>query len=168
MVKVLYDYIDTISKKFGDEFHNYCIKEIYNIFDNFVTKASTIPQNNESYQTMFEAMQDIEVMLSKTIEFYEAKKDYSLKNEPYDVNDNPTGILTDYDNALLDDIEEAYSIFQSNVLEESTINAFTDKELLIKADRDLLDYIEESYEKYYPLIYKSNLLLYKTIINLKY
>lgn len=159
MVKVLYDYIDTISKKFGDEFHNDCIKEIYNIFDNFVTKASTIPQNNESYQTMFEAMQDIEVMLSKTIEFYEAKKDYSLKNEPYDVNDNPTGILTDYDNALLDDIEEAYSIFQSNVLEESTINAFTDKELLIKADRDLLDYIEESYEKYYPLIDKSKLLL---------
>lgn len=159
MVKVLYDYIDTISKKFGDEFHNDCIKEIYNIFDNFVTKASTIPQNNESYQTMIEAMQDIEEMLSKTIEFYEAKKDYSLKNEPYDVNDNPTGILTDYDNALLDDIEEAYSIFQSNVLEESTIDAFTDKELLINADRDLLDYIEESYEKYYPLIDKSKLLL---------
>lgn len=159
MMKVLYDYIDTISKKFGDEFHNGYINKIYDIVDDFLAKASIIPQNSESYQTMIEAIKAIKEMLSKSIEYYDAKKVYNLKGEPYDVNDNPTGIFTDYDNALLDDIEEACSIFQSNVLEESTISAFTDKELLLKADRDLLDYIEESYEKHYPLIDKSKLLL---------
>ena len=159
MIRVLYTYIDTIYKKFADEFHNGYINKIYDIVDDFLAKASIIPQNSESYQTMIEAIKAIKEMLSKSIEYYDAKKVYNLKGEPYDVNDNPTGIFTDYDNALLDDIEEAYSIFQSNVLEESTISAFTDKELLIKADRDLLDYIEESYEKYYPLIDKSKLLL---------
>ena len=158
MIRVLYTYIDTIYKKFADEFHNGYINKIYDIVDNFLAKASIITQNSESYQTM-EAIKAIKEMLSKSIEYYDAKKVYNLKGEPYDVNDNPTGIFTDYDNALLDDIEEACSIFQSNVLEESTISAFTDKELLIKADRDLLDYIEESYEKYYPLIDKSKLLL---------
>ena len=157
-IRVLYTYIDTIYKKFADEFHNGYINKIYDIVDNFLAKASIITQNSESYQTM-EAIKAIKEMLSKSIEYYDAKKVYNLKGEPYDVNDNPTGIFTDYDNALLDDIEEACSIFQSNVLEESTISAFTDKELLIKADRDLLDYIEESYEKYYPLIDKSKLLL---------
>ena len=159
MIRVLYTYIDTIYKKFADEFHNSYINKIYDIVDDFLAKASIIPQNSESYQTMIEAIKAIKEMLSKSIEYYDAKKVYNLKGEPYDVNDNPTGIFTDYDNALLDDIEEACSIFQSNVLEESTISAFTDKELLIKADRDLLDYIEESYEKYYPLIDKSKLLL---------
>ena len=159
MIRVLYTYIDTIYKKFADEFHNGYINKIYDIVDDFLAKASIIPQNSESYQTMIEAIKAIKEMLSKSIEYYDAKKVYNLKGEPYDVNDNPTGIFTDYDNALLDDIEEAYSIFQSNVLEESTISAFTDKELLLKADRDLLDYIEESYEKYYPLIDKSKLLL---------
>ena len=159
MIRVLYTYIDTIYKKFADEFHNGYINKIYDIVDDFLAKASIIPQNSESYQTMIEAIKAIKEMLSKSIEYYDAKKVYNLKGEPYDVNDNPTGIFTDYDNALLDDIEEACSIFQSNVLEESTISAFTDKELLIKADRDLLDYIEESYEKYYPLIDKSKLLL---------
>ena len=159
MIRVLYTYIDTIYKKFADEFHNGYINKIYDIVDDFLDKASIIPQNSESYQTMIEAIKAIKEMLSKSIEYYDAKKVYNLKGEPYDVNDNPTGIFTDYDNALLDDIEEACSIFQSNVLEESTISAFTDKELLIKADRDLLDYIEESYEKYYPLIDKSKLLL---------
>lgn len=159
MIKVLYTYIDTIYKKFCDEFHNGYINKIYDIVDDFLAKASIIPQNSESYQTMIEAIKAIKEMLSKSIEYYDAKKVYNLKGEPYDVNDNPTGIFTDYDNALLDDIEEAYSIFQSNVLEESTIDAFTDKELLIKADRDLLDYIEESYEKHYPLIDKSKLLI---------
>lgn len=159
MIRVLYTYIDTIYKKFADEFHNGYINKIYDIVDDFLSKASIIPQNSESYQTMIEAIKAIKEMLSKSIEYYDAKKVYNLKGEPYDVNDNPTGIFTDYDNALLDDIEEAYSIFQSNVLEESTIDAFTDKELLIKADRDLLDYIEESYEKHYPLIDKSKLLL---------
>ena len=145
MIRVLYTYIDTIYKKFADEFHNGYIKKIYDMVDDFLAKASMIPQNSESYQVMIEAIKDIKEMLSKSIEYYDAKKVYNLKGEPYDVNDNPTGIFTDYDNALLDDIEEACSIFQSNVLEESTISAFTDKELLIKADRDLLDYIEESY-----------------------
>lgn len=159
MIRVLYTYIDTIYKKFADEFHNGYIKKIYDMVDDFLAKASMIPQNSESYQVMIEAIKEIKEMLSKSIEYYDAKKVYNLKGEPYDVNDNPTGIFTDYDNALLDDIEEACSIFQSNVLEESTISAFTDKELLIKADRDLLDYIEESYEKYYPLIDKSKLLL---------
>lgn len=159
MIRVLYTYIDTIYKKFADEFHNGYINKIYDIVDDFLAKASIIPQNSESYQTMIEAIKAIKEMLSKSIEYYDAKKVYNLKGEPYDVNDNPTGIFTDYDNALLDDIEEACSIFQSNVLEESTISAFTDKELLIKADRDLLDYIEESYEKHYPLIDKSKLLL---------
>lgn len=159
MVRVLYTYIDTIYKKFADEFHNGYINKIYDIVDDFLAKASIIPQNSESYQTMIEAIKAIKEMLSKSIEYYDAKKVYNLKGEPYDVNDNPTGIFTDYDNALLDDIEEACSIFQSNVLEESTISTFTDKELLIKADRDLLDYIEESYEKHYPLIDKSKLLL---------
>ena len=159
MIRVLYTYIDTIYKKFADEFHNGYINKIYDIVDDFLAKASIIPQNSESYQTMIEAIKAIKEMLSKSIEYYDAKKVYNLKGEPYDVNDNPTGIFTDYDSALLDDIEEACSIFQSNVLEESTISAFTDKELLIKADRDLLDYIEESYEKYYPLIDKSKLLL---------
>lgn len=159
MIRVLYTYIDTIYKKFADEFHNGYINKIYDIVDDFLAKASMIPQNSESYQTMIEAIKAIKEMLSKSIEYYDAKKVYNLKGEPYDVNDNPTGIFTDYDNALLDDIEEACSIFQSNVLEESTISAFTDKELLIKADRDLLDYIEESYEKHYPLIDKSKLLL---------
>ena len=159
MIRVLYTYIDTIYKKFADEFHNGYINKIYDIVDDFLSKASIIPQNSESYQTMIEAIKAIKEMLSKSIEYYDAKKVYNLKGEPYDVNDNPTGIFTDYDNALLDDIEEACSIFQSNVLEESTISAFTDKELLIKADRDLLDYIEESYEKHYPLIDKSKLLL---------
>ena len=159
MIRVLYTYIDTIYKKFADEFHNGYINKIYDIVDDFLAKASIIPQNSESYQTMIESIKAIKEMLSKSIEYYDAKKVYNLKGEPYDVNDNPTGIFTDYDNALLDDIEEAYSIFQSNVLEESTISAFTDKELLLKADRDLLDYIEESYEKYYPLIDKSKLLL---------
>ena len=159
MIRVLYTYIDTIYKKFADEFHNGYINKIYDIVDDFLAKASIIPQNSESYQTMIEAIKAIKEMLSKSIEYYDAKKVYNLKGEPYDVNDNPTGIFTDYDNALLDDIEEACSIFQSNVLEESTISAFTDKELLLKADRDLLDYIEESYEKYYPLIDKSKLLL---------
>ena len=159
MIRVLYTYIDTIYKKFADEFHNGYINKIYDIVDGFLAKASIIPQNSESYQTMIEAIKAIKEMLSKSIEYYDAKKVYNLKGEPYDVNDNPTGIFTDYDNALLDDIEEACSIFQSNVLEESTISAFTDKELLIKADRDLLDYIEESYEKHYPLIDKSKLLL---------
>lgn len=159
MIRVLYTYIDTIYKKFCDEFHNGYINKIYDIVDNFLAKASIIPQNSESYQTMIEAIKAIKEMLSKSIEYYDAKKIYNLKGEPYDVNDNPTGIFTDYDNALLDDIEEACSIFQSNVLEESTISTFTDKELLIKADRDLLDYIEESYEKHYPLIDKSKLLL---------
>lgn len=159
MIRILYTYIDTIYKKFADEFHNGYINEIYDIVDDFLAKASIIPQNSESYQVMIEALKAIKEMLSKSIEYYDAKKVYNLKGEPYDVNDNPTGIFTDYDNALLDDIEEACSIFQSNVLEESTISAFTDKELLIKADRDLLDYIEESYEKHYPLIDKSKLLL---------
>ena len=159
MIRVLYTYIDTIYKKFADEFHNGYINKIYDTVNDFLAKASIIPQNSESYQTMIEAIKAIKEMLSKSIEYYDAKKVYNLKGEPYDVNDNPTGIFTDYDNALLDDIEEACSIFQSNVLEESTISAFTDKELLIKADRDLLDYIEESYEKYYPLIDKSKLLL---------
>lgn len=159
MIRVLYTYIDTIYKKFADEFHDGCINKIYDIVDDFLAKAPIIPQNSESYQTMIEAIKAIKEMLSKSIEYYDAKKVYNLKGEPYDVNDNPTGIFTDYDNALLDDIEEACSIFQSNVLEESTIDAFTDKELLIKADRDLLDYIEESYEKHYPLIDKSKLLL---------
>ena len=159
MIRVLYTYIDTIYKKFADEFHNGYINKIYDIVDDFLAKASIIPQNSESYQTMIEAIKAIKEMLSKSIEYYDAKKVYNLKGEPYDVNDNPTDIFTDYDNALLDDIEEACSIFQSNVLEESTISAFTDKELLIKADRDLLDYIEESYEKHYPLIDKSKLLL---------
>lgn len=159
MIRVLYTYIDTIYKKFADEFHNGYINKIYDIVDDFLAKATIIPQNSESYQTMIEAIKAIKEMLSKSIEYYDAKKVYNLKGEPYDVNDNPTGIFTDYDNALLDDIEEACSIFQSNVLEESTISAFTDKELLIKADRDLLDYIEESYEKHYPLIDKSKLLL---------
>ena len=159
MIRVLYTYIDTIYKTFADEFHNGYINKIYDIVDGFLAKASIIPQNSESYQTMIEAIKAIKEMLSKSIEYYDAKKVYNLKGEPYDVNDNPTGIFTDYDNALLDDIEEACSIFQSNVLEESTISAFTDKELLIKADRDLLDYIEESYEKHYPLIDKSKLLL---------
>ena len=159
MIRVLYTYIDTIYKKFADEFHDGYINKIYDIVDDFLAKASIIPQNSESYQTMIEAIKAIKEMLSKSIEYYDAKKVYNLKGEPYDVNDNPTGIFTDYDNALLDDIEEACSIFQSNVLEESTISAFTDKELLIKADRDLLDYIEESYEKHYPLIDKSKLLL---------
>lgn len=159
MIRVLYTYIDTIYKKFADEFHNGYIKKIYDMVDDFLAKASMIPQNSESYQVMIEAIKEIKEMLSKSIEYYDAKKVYNLKGEPYDVNDNPTGIFTDYDNALLDDIEEACFIFQSNVLEESTISAFTDKELLIKADRDLLDYIEESYEKYYPLIDKSKLLL---------
>ena len=159
MIRVLYTYIDTIYKKFADEFHNGYINKIYDIVDDFLAKASIIQQNNESYQTMIEAIKAIKKMLSKSIEYYDAKKVYNLKGEPYDVNDNPTGIFTDYDNALLDDIEEACSIFQSNVLEESTISAFTDKELLLKADRDLLGYIEESYEKYYPLIDKSKLLL---------
>ena len=159
MIRVLYTYIDTIYKKFADEFHNGYINKIYDIVDDFLAKASIIPQNSESYQTMIEAIKAIKEMLSKSIEYYDAKKVYNLKGEPYDVNVNPTGIFTDYDNALLDDIEEACSIFQSNVLEESTISAFTDKELLIKADRDLLDYIEESYEKHYPLIDKSKLLL---------
>ena len=159
MIRVLYTYIDTIYKKFADEFHNGYINKIYDTVNDFLAKASIIPQNTESYQTMIEAIKAIKEMLSKSIEYYDAKKVYNLKGEPYDVNDNPTGIFTDYDNALLDDIEEACSIFQSNVLEESTISAFTDKELLIKADRDLLDYIEESYEKYYPLIDKSKLLL---------
>lgn len=159
MIRVLYTYIDTIYKKFCDEFHNGYINKIYDIVDGFLAKASIIPQSSESYQTMIEAIKAIKEMLSKSIEYYDAKKVYNLKGEPYDVNDNPTGIFTDYDNALLDDIEEACSIFQSNVLEESTISAFTDKELLIKADRDLLDYIEESYEKHYPLIDKSKLLL---------
>ena len=159
MIRVLYTYIDTIYKKFADEFHNGYIKKIYDMVDDFLARASMIPQNSESYQVMIEAIKEIKEMLSKSIEYYDAKKVYNLKGEPYDVNDNPTGIFTDYDNALLDDIEEACSIFQSNVLEESTISAFTDKELLIKADRDLLDYIEESYEKYYPLIDKSKLLL---------
>ena len=159
MIRVLYTYIDTIYKKFADEFHNGYINKIYDIVDGFLAKASIIPQNSESYQTMIEAIKAIKEMLSKSIEYYDAKKVYNLKGEPYDVNDNPTGIFTDYDNALLDDIEEACSIFQSNVLEESTISAFTDKELLIKADRDLLDYIEECYEKHYPLIDKSKLLL---------
>lgn len=159
MIRVLYTYIDTIYKKFADEFHNGYIKKIYDMVDDFLAKASMIPQNSESYQAMIEALKEIKEMLSKSIEYYDAKKVYNLKGEPYDVNDNPTGIFTDYDNALLDDIEEACSIFQSNVLEESTISAFTDKELLIKADRDLLDYIEESYEKHYPLIDKSKLLL---------
>ena len=159
MIRVLYTYIDTIYKKFADEFHDGYINKIYDIVDDFLAKVSIIPQNSESYQTMIEAIKAIKEMLSKSIEYYDAKKVYNLKGEPYDVNDNPTGIFTDYDNALLDDIEEACSIFQSNVLEESTISAFTDKELLIKADRDLLDYIEESYEKYYPLIDKSKLLL---------
>ena len=159
MIRVLYTYIDTIYKKFADEFHDGYINKIYDIVDDFLAKASIIPQNSESYQTMIEAIKAIKEMLSKSIEYYDAKKVYNLKGEPYDVNDNPTDIFTDYDNALLDDIEEACSIFQSNVLEESTISAFTDKELLIKADRDLLDYIEESYEKHYPLIDKSKLLL---------
>lgn len=159
MIRVLYTYIDTIYKKFADEFHNGYINKIYDIVDGFLAKASIIPQNSESYQTMIEAIKAIKEMLSKSIEYYDAKKVYNLKGEPYDVNDNPTGIFTDYDNALLDDIEEACSIFQSNVLEESTISAFTDKALLLKADRDLLDYIEESYEKHYPLIDKSKLLL---------
>lgn len=159
MIRVLYTYIDTIYKKFADEFHNGYINKIYDIVDDFLAKASIIPQNSESYQTMIEAIKAIKEMLSKSIEYYDAKKVYNLKGEPYDVNDNPTGIFTDYDNALLDDIEEACSIFQSNVLEESTISAFTDKALLLKADRDLLDYIEESYEKHYPLIDKSKLLL---------
>ena len=159
MIRVLYTYIDTIYKKIADEFHNGYINKIYDIVDGFLSKASIITQNSESYQTMIEAIKAIKEMLSKSIEYYDAKKVYNLKGEPYDVNDNPTGIFTDYDNALLDDIEEACSIFQSNVLEESTISAFTDKELLIKADRDLLDYIEESYEKHYPLIDKSKLLL---------
>lgn len=161
MIRVLYTYIDTIYKKFADEFHNGYINKIYDIIDDFdfLAKTSTILQNGESYQTMIEVIKAIKEMLSKSIEYYDAKKVYNLKGEPYDVNDNPTGIFTDYDNALLDDIEEACSIFQSNVLEESTISTFTDKELLIKADRDLLDYIEESYEKHYPLIDKSKLLL---------
>lgn len=159
MIRVLYTYIDTIYKKFADEFHNGYINKIYDIVNDFLTKASMIPQNSESYQVMIEALKEIKEMLSKSIEYYDAKKVYNLKGEPYDANDNPTGIFTDYDNALLDDIEEACSIFQSNVLEESTISTFTDKELLIKADRDLLDYIEESYEKHYPLIDKSKLLL---------
>ncbi len=159
MIRVLYTYIDTIYKKFADEFHDGYIKKIYGMVDDFLAKASMIPQNSESYQVMIEAIKEIKEMLSKSIEYYDAKKVYNLKGEPYDVNDNPTGIFTDYDNALLDDIEEACSIFQSNILEESTISAFTDKELLIKADRDLLDYIEESYEKHYPLIDKSKLLL---------
>ena len=159
MIRVLYTYIDTIYKTFADEFHNGYINKIHDIVDGFLSKASIIPQSSESYQTMIEAIKAIKEMLSKSIEYYDAKKVYNLKGEPYDVNDNPTGIFTDYDNALLDDIEEACSIFQSNVLEESTISAFTDKELLIKADRDLLDYIEESYEKHYPLIDKSKLLL---------
>ena len=111
MIRVLYTYIDTIYKKFADEFHNGYINKIYDIIDDFdfLAKTSTILQNGESYQTMIEAIKAIKEMLSKSIEYYDAKKVYNLKGEPYDVNDNPTGIFTDYDNALLDDIEEACS-----------------------------------------------------------
>lgn len=85
--------------------------------------------------------------------------DYELEDEPYDVNDAPTDILTDYDNAVLDDIEELDRVFWSNVLEESTIETFTNKDILKSANKDLLDFIEESYEKYYPRISKTKLIL---------
>lgn len=89
----------------------------------------------------------------------DAENDYELEDEPYDVNDAPTDIFTDYDNAVLDDIEELDKVFWSNVLEESTIETFTNKDILKSSDKDLLDYIEESYEKYYPRIDKTKLLL---------
>lgn len=88
-----------------------------------------------------------------------AINDYELKDDPYDVNDAPTDILTDYDNTVLDDIEELDKVFWSNVLEESTIETFTNKDVLKSADKDLLNFIEASYEKYYPRISKTNLII---------
>ena len=88
-----------------------------------------------------------------------AANDYELEDEPYDVNDAPTDIFTDYDNAVLDDIEELDGVFWSNVLDDSTIETFTNKDILKSADKDLLDFIEESYEKHYPRISKTKLIL---------
>ena len=157
---ILYTYVDTIYKKFSDDiFSNDFIKELYNIFSNFY---NTIKLRYSEYMDDLNpivAINNFCGILNTVIEYHDAKKVYSLKYEPYDINDNPTGLFTDYDNALLNDIEESYNIFQSNVLEESTIDTFTNKDVLLKADKDLLDFIEESYEKHYPLIDKTKLLL---------
>lgn len=154
----LYSYIGTIYKKFGDEFFTDYIKELHTIFSDFY---DTIKIRYSEYMDEYDAIiiiSDIRYYLNESIEYHNAKKDYVLGDEPYDRNDDPFAIFTDYDNALLNDIEESYNIFQSNILEESTIDTFTNKDVLIKADKNLLDFIEESFEKHYPLIDKSKLL----------
>ena len=159
LIKVLYSYIDTIYKKFGENFFNDFIKEIYNIFTNFYNTVKLCYSDDMENTVPLIVLDKINKKIHDIIEYHDAKKDYVLVDEPYDRNDDPTVVFTDYDNALLNDIEESYNIFQSNILEESTIDTFTNKDVLVKADKDLLYFIEESFEKHYPLIDKAKLLL---------
>lgn len=152
---LLYLYIRKIFAIFYDDY-------IYNRhLDDYILEALTSFLNNSMVQKDIEeynAVKNVIKRISDEKEYFISRNDYDLEDDPYDRNDNPTGIFTDYDNALMDDIEEAYTITQSNALDESTIETFTNKDVLVKADKNLLDFIEESFEKHYPLIDKSKLL----------
>lgn len=157
LVLLMYTYIDTIYMVAGSIKFSSILTAIYNKIINFLSCMECMPEeykNNEAVN----AIKKIKTIIEEQQEYDSAKNDYELEDDPYDRNDNPTGIFTDYDNALMDDIEEVYTIAQSNYLDESTIKTFTNKDVLIKADKDLLNFIEESFEKHYPLISKTKLL----------
>jgi hypothetical protein len=152
---LIYDFIDEIFNNNESRFIDILYK-FNEVCDNFLSVIHILKNTSEKLNNL---LLFTKALINDAIEFNTAKNDYVLEKDKYDINDNPLKLFSDYDLTLINDINKAYSIFQSNILEESTINTFTNKDVLLKADEKLLAFIEESYEAYYPLIKKSKLVL---------
>lgn len=161
LMKVAYTFIDTVHRLIDN---NPNLIPIFEILKSdvcvYLNRLPLVSNSKFMNTNATKVLREIKDILTNHIYYtiHRKEDDYELEDEPYDVNDDPTAIFTDYDNTLLNDIEKSLNIFQSNVLEESTIETFTNKDVLMKADRELLMFIEESYEKHYPLIDKAKLL----------